>query len=384
MPSHTTSKPTGSFISYMSNLVKREGGINLAQGLPGFEPPRELLDGLAAIVHEPIHQYAPGAGDFKLIEELVEGYRTYGFKSDNFLVTCGATEALTLLFTYIQTQIEGPFSSLAFAPVYEAYGFLPTIFKSGSVNFSLEKDGSIDFERLEKTIVSESVRVIFVASPGNPYGKIFSREEFDHLIKLAHTHNIWVIIDAVYQDLYFTSKPPYIPLDQLDSKIIYTNSFSKKLCISGWRIGYIIATCDTMLKIKAIRDYTAVSSSSILQRAIGNYLGSYENGTPYIAGIRSLLKESFSLLHKTLADLNFKIAPHIDGGYFIWTELPTDLKSKDGFDFAMDLYKQQKVAVVPGENFGREAINYVRFNVAHPLSKIEQASLKIKEYFGSC
>ena len=371
-------KPDGSYISFMSNKVKAFGGINLAQGIPGFDPPKELTDILSEISNKKIHQYAPGNGNNELLDLLLHKYQTeFSFTKDDFLITQGGTEALSLLYTYFNKTLPKPFSALAFDPVYESYKYLPGIFNTDFVSFSFEEDFSIDFFKLEKSCDENKVKVIFLGSPGNPYGKIWSENEINSLLKLSKKLNIYIIIDAVYRELYFNEKP-YIPLDQFNPNLFYTNSFSKLFSITGWRIGYLIAHQDHMSKIKSIHDYTGLCTSSVLQETLVEYLKKYDFGSKYVSILRSKLTKSYNYLSGELEKLGFEV-PETKGGYFVWAKLPG--KYINGFKFAIDLYEEQKVAVIPGEHFSEKAKNYVRFNIAREKSEIDEGISRIKRFF---
>ncbi|PLX11177.1 MAG: hypothetical protein C0597_15515 [Marinilabiliales bacterium] len=371
-------KPHGSYISFMSNKVKMYGGINLAQGIPGFEPPKELTSILSEISNQSFHQYAPGNGNNELLDLLLQKYQNeFPFCTDDILITQGGTEALSLLYTYFNKMIPKPFSALAFDPVYESYKFLPGIFNTGFVSFGFENDSSVNFKELEKKCIEKNVRVIFLGSPGNPYGKIWSKEEMNTLMALCKKQNLFIVIDAVYRELYF-DKAPYLPLNQFNSNLFYTNSFSKLFSITGWRIGYLIAHQDHMQKIKSIHDYTGLCAPSVLQQAIVEYLTKFNFGKEYVSDLRNKLRESFNHLAKELQKLGFEI-PETNGGYFVWAKLPA--KYNDGFKFAIDLYDEQKVAVIPGEHFSPSATNYVRFNITHQKGEIDEGIKRIKAFF---
>lgn len=373
-------KPTGSYISFMSNKVKEFGGINLAQGIPGFEPPKELTTILSQIANDKIHQYAPGNGNNELLDLLVAKYqKEYAFTKDDFLITQGGTEALSLLYTYFNKILPKPFSALAFDPVYESYKYLPGIFSTDFVSFAFEKDASVDSEKLEQTCVNHNVKVIFLGSPGNPFGKIWTKQEMNSLIDLSKKHSVYIVLDAVYRELYFEDAP-YIPLDQFNPNLFYTNSFSKLFSITGWRIGHLIAHQEHMQKIKSIHDYTGLCAPSVLQQAIVEYLKKYNFGSQYVSDLRDKLKKSYYHLASELNKLGFEI-PETRGGYFVWAKLPKQFN--DGFKFAIDLYDEQKVAVIPGEHFSENALNYIRFNIAREKSEVDEGIKRIKKFFNN-
>lgn len=233
--------PSGSLISYMSSKVKAHGGINLAQGLPGFNPPIELLECIRNATYKKVHQYPPGTGNIRLSDYIAESLSPdLKITRNEILMTCGATEALSLLFLYLTQKIKEKFSVLSFDPAYESYSRLPKHFNIPYIPFGNIETNCIDFEALKKTINENNVKIIFVSSPGNPHGKIIPQNELDTLCQMAKELNFYIIFDAVYKELYIEKQAPQ-PFEHFGHNLFYVNSFSKLLSITGWRIGYLLA-----------------------------------------------------------------------------------------------------------------------------------------------
>jgi aspartate/methionine/tyrosine aminotransferase len=365
--------PEGSLISYMSNLVKSQGGLNLAQGIPAFEPPIELTEMLKNIAFDNVHQYAPGRGNQMLLEQMAKFYKV---PVNHFLVVNGATEAISLLFTFLKKKLENPFSVLAFHPAYESYRNLSNIFNLPFTSFPLTATNTIDFEQLGKTVKEKSVKLVLVASPGNPLGKIWTKEEMIQLVQLSEDLGFFLVLDAVYDQLYFTEQP-YFPIEKIQPNVFYVNAFSKLLSITGWRIGYVMAQPQLINEIAAIHDYTGLSSPSVLQQALAFYLDKYNFGKEYTQELREKVKANYIQMEAELTVLGFKVSP-AQGGYFIWAQLPEGFT--DGFQFAIDLYEKQKVAVIPGIHFSEKAVNYIRINIARHPYEISMGIGKIKKY----
>ncbi|BDX38488.1 aminotransferase [Tenuifilaceae bacterium CYCD] len=366
-------KPQGSYISFFSNKVKMFGGINLSQGIPGFNPPEELIDELTEISHTNIHQYAPGLGNLKLLELIAKQYQ---IETGNLLVVQGATEGLSLIYTYLLKLIGKDFSVLAFDPAYESYSKLPEIFGQPFVAFPLNDEGTFDTDGLSKAIITKNVKLIFVSSPGNPYGKIFSKAEVDTLIELSNKLGFYLVFDAVYDELYF-NEPPYIPVKSINERLFIVSSFSKSLCITGWRIGYIIHDKAHAAGLQSVHDYIGLCAPSLLQQALANYLAKNNYAKDYRFEFRKNITQSFLSLSGTLRELNFEI-PKIDGGCFIWAKLPKGFT--DGFKFASMLYQENKVAVIPGEHFSPNKVNWIRFNIARPMDEVAAAQKELVQF----
>ncbi len=378
-------RPHGSLISYFSNRVKKEGGINLAQGTPGFPPPGELLQSLKSNAeNNRLHQYAPGIGNFNLLELIRQRVSSTvtPVEADNLLIVQGATEGIFLTFFYLTTFLEPPFSALSFDPVYESYPQLAAMFRIPFEYFDFEQNLEVDFDKLEKVIKEKNVKIVFIASPGNPLGKTWNKDEMSRMITLSRRYGFYILFDAVYKDIYF-NETPFNPLVFNHEKLFYIDSFSKMLSITGWRIGYIITENEHMKKIRAIHDYVGLCAPSILQEVIAKYLSAHEYGKNYIETVRSKCKQSFAYMNKELELLDFKTA-NSRGGYFLWAQLPGKRKIwEDAFEFALLLYQEKQIGVVPGENFSKTKTDYVRMNIGTELSIIEDAASRLKTLFSN-
>jgi len=355
-------KPEGSLIAFFSRKVKKGGGINLAQGRPGFTPPQRLLEILKKNISDPdLHQYAPGNGDPLLLDALVQKYTgAVTPERKNFLVVQGATEGIFLSFFYLTTLMEKGAGVLSFDPVYESYPKLPAFMDFPFHYYDTPEDFETIYSEFRQRLRANNIKVIFVSSPGNPQGKIWKRRELELLARAAEENGAGIIFDAVYSDLYFGTTP-FNPMEMNHPNIFYVNSFSKTFSITGWRIGYIHASPEHMTKIRALHDYTGLCAPYLLQRSIAEFMGEKGEAEDYIRSIRDQCGQNIRYLTKILAAEGFRV-PSIEGGYFFWGEIPETYR--DGFAFAEELYKKQKVAVVPGINFSPVKKNHIRINCA--------------------
>jgi aspartate/methionine/tyrosine aminotransferase len=369
--------PQGSLIGFMSNKVKTSGGINLAQVIPGFEPPVALTKILSEIAAEPFHQYAAGIGNVQLRAQILERYRkNIAVDDNNLLITNGATEALSLIFHYINTITPEPFSAMAMSPVYESYRHLPSFYNRLFIEYSFDQNNPINFGNLEQTIQENNTKVLFVGSPGNPFGFVFSKRELMHLQTVCERNKCFLILDAVYHELYYEIKPEF-PIETITPYLFYVDSFSKLFSITGWRIGYFMThECHTQA-IRNIHDYTGLCASSILQEALTQYIELSDFGQAYVNELRKKLCENYIKISESLKKLDFTV-PQARGGYFVWAKLPE--KFTDGFKFAIDLYDNTGVAVVPGIHFTKHGTQFIRINIARESDEIELGLKKISEF----
>ncbi|HOK37156.1 MAG: pyridoxal phosphate-dependent aminotransferase [Bacteroidales bacterium] len=359
-------KIQGSLISYFSNLVKTKGGINLAQGIPAFQPPIELTKKLIKIASENYNQYAPGTGN-QLLRQYLDSYYKILNNENEFLITNGATEAISLTYNYLTEFLltSKEIRAASFTPAYESYIHLPKIFKHKYYSYTINDDIYFDENEFISFAKRNSINIFFVASPGNPYGKIIPKEKMQKLISLSQEIGFYMIIDAVYKDLYFT-RSAYYPIDNLPENIFYVNSFSKKLSITGWRLGYVIMNKKHFEKFSYLHDYIGLCAPSVLQQAVAEFLIE-NNPENYLENIRKKIYSNYLHASKFLEKSGFYV-PNIDGGYFIWCKLPENIENS--LDFGIKLYENYHTAIIPGQHFGQEWNNYIRINLAHEESEL--------------
>jgi len=363
-------KYSGSLISYFSNKVKQQGGINLAQGLPGFSPPEQLVTELKKSFPQSIHQYAPGYGIDELRQYAANELNSSNITKDNILITNGGTEAISLLYLYLYKQHNKDLKVLSISPVYETYSQLPNIYNNDFVEFFAEPDFSIDLNKLENTIEKNNINLFFLASPANPLGKIYDKNLILNILQICNKNNVTIVFDIVYKHL-FKDEPPFYPFDALSNKVFFADSFSKQFSITGWRLGYLVAHKSILSDIAAIHDYTGLSSPHPLQIALGSFVTKYPTvAKHYMKDLRQKITSNISMAEKSLNKAGYKCYP-ADAGFFVWAKIPEP--ETDGFDFAVNLYEKSKVAVIPGEHFGRNWKNFIRINIAHPTELLEKA-----------
>lgn len=368
----------GSLIAYMSGLVKAQGGINLAQGVPGFEPPAALLSELTTLIPQSFHQYPPGNGDPVLIESILSKYQQIrSVTPENLTILQGATEAISLVYLFLHLTHDRPLVSLAFDPVYESYLHLPRIYGDELVRMSFLSGGVIDWDHFERLVTKNKIGLVFVNSPGNPYGKIWSKSDCAKLMDLSEKHQFYILYDGVYQELYFSGAAPFNPLSMASERLFYVNSFSKLFSVTGWRIGYLIADEKYMKGIRDIHDYTGLCASSLMQRALGSFLKQSKVSDTYIQTVRSQLNQAVQSISGTLKQLGFQFdLPR--AGYFLWAQLPEGYP--DGIHFCLDLFKKKGVAMVPGIHFSPKGESFVRINYARKENEILAALESIESY----
>jgi aspartate/methionine/tyrosine aminotransferase len=262
-----------SVIREMTRLVQQEGGINLAQGFPDFDPPQELLEAAQRALAEGYNQYAITWGDPEFraaLAEKMERFQGIRYDPDRHLtVTCGATEAM--MATMLATVNPGE-EVVVFEPFYENYG--PDAALSGArlryVPLDLSRpDFPYDPRELERAF-SRNTKAIVVNTPHNPTGKVFRREELEHIADLCRHYGALAVTDEVYEHILYDGAQhvSLAALPGMAGRTVVISSMSKTYSVTGWRVGWA-AVADEALAgaIRKAHDFLTVGAPAPLQRA---------------------------------------------------------------------------------------------------------------------
>ena len=344
---------TESVIREMTRVVDARGGVNLAQGMPNFPPPRELLEAAHRAIEGDFHQYAITWGAPGLRRAIADKYaKVYGMDVDperNVTVCCGSTE--TMLSTLLAVLNPGD-EVIIFEPFYENYG--PGCIISGAepVFVPLEPpDFAFDPDRLTKAVTPRT-RAIILNSPNNPTGKVFSRAELETIATLCREHNLLAITDEIYEHVVYDGlgHTPIATLPGMAERTVTISGISKSYSVTGWRVGYAIAPAGLSVGIRRAHDFVTVGAPHPLQEAAVTALGLPD---AYYVRLREEYQARRDLLWGYVEKAGF-VAWKPRGAYYILTDVAhflTQYGVKDDTAFAMWLIENVGVATVPGSSF---------------------------------
>jgi aspartate/methionine/tyrosine aminotransferase len=344
---------TESVIREMTRVNQQYDGINLAQGMPNFRPPRALIEAAHQALDGDFHQYAITWGAPRLRHAIADKYRRfYGLPVDperEITVCCGSTE--TMLATLLAVLNPGD-EVIVFEPFYENYG--PGCIISGAepVYVPLEPpDFGFDPDRLARA-VSPRTRAIIFNSPNNPSGKVFSRVELQQIADLCLKHDLLAITDEIYEHIVYDGEDhtPIATLPGMAERTVTISGVSKSYSVTGWRVGYAIASPELTLGIRRAHDFITVGAPHPLQEAAVTALGL---PAAYYDELRRGYQARRDLLLGAVERAGF-VAWKPRGAYYILTDVAHFLPRhgcRDDHEFAMFLVKEVGVATVPGSSF---------------------------------
>ena len=369
---------TDSVIRRMTRISDEYGAINLSQGFPDFDPPKEIMAALARAAYAGPHQYSItfGAENFRQALARKQG-KAIGRTIDpetEIVVTCGGTEAMMCAMMTICNPGD---KVMVFSPFYENYGADAILSGADPIYIPLvPPEYTFDIALVEKGF-QEGTKAIIVCNPSNPCGKVFSREELTAIGELAVKYDAFVVTDEVYEHMVYE---PYrhtcmASLPGMYDHTITCNSLSKTYSITGWRLGYLIGPAEVVEAAKKVHDFLTVGAAAPLQEAAVVGLNFPDS---YYEELKELYtqKRDYFLAGLDRIGLSHNVP---QGTYFVLIDIQKflDLPKFAGYtdlEFCEWMIKHIGVAAVPGSSFFKEEVNHlIRLHFAREKETIDEA-----------
>lgn len=376
---------TDSVIRRMTRISNKYGAVNLSQGFPDFDPPKEILDRLAEVAHEDYHQYSITWGAQNFREALVAKQTHYMGRAidpdSEIVVTCGSTEAM---MTAMMTVTNPGDKVVIFSPFYENYGADTILSGAEPIYVPLTPPAfNFDPEMLEDAF-RQHPKALILCNPSNPCGKVFTRAELENIAALAKKYDVYVITDEVYEHIVYAphTHTYFATLPGMWERTISCSSLSKTYSVTGWRLGYVIAPAPIIERAKKVHDFLTVGAAAPLQEAV---IPGLKFGQDYYDDLLQKYTHKRDLFCKGLDDLGL-VHNIPQGAYYVMLDI-----SAFGYDsdlqFCEDLAAKVGVGAVPGSSFFREPVNHlIRFHFAkkddtlnEALNRLETLREKIPE-----
>lgn len=370
--SNRTAGFTDSVIRRMTRISNKYGAVNLSQGFPDFDPPKEILDRLAEVTKENFHQYSItwGAQNFREAVARKQS-KLMGFDIDpnsEIVVTCGSTEAMMAAMMSVVNPGE---KVIIFSPFYENYGADTILSGAEPIYVPLvPPEFSFDVDVLENAF-KQNPKAIILCNPSNPCGKVFTLEELKIIADFAEKYDTFVITDEVYEHIvYEPYKHIYFAsLSGMRERTISCSSLSKTYSITGWRLGYCIAPPEITDTIRKVHDFLTVGAAAPLQEAAVTGLNF---GYDYYKALQDKYTHMRNLFIKGLDDVGL-VHTVPQGAYYILVDI-SEFGYDSDLDFCEKLAEKVGVGAVPGSSFFREPENrYIRFHYAKKDETLNEA-----------
>jgi aspartate/methionine/tyrosine aminotransferase len=302
----------------MSRLAAERGAINLGQGFPDDDGPRDILEAAARATLEGPNQYPPMRGLMPLREAVAAHYRTYQNvdldPAREVTITSGATEAIAAaLLAFIEPGDE----VVLFEPFYDAY--LPMVRRAGGVPRIVRLEPP--HWRLEREAIaaafSAKTRVVVINTPLNPSASVMSRDELATLAELCRAHNAICVSDEVWEELTFDGVRHVSMLELMRERTLKIGSAGKMFSLTGWKVGFACGAPALMDQFAKAHQFLTFTTPPNLQRAVAYALS---KECSYFDAMRAGFQRSRDRLVTALEGEGFVTLP-AKGAYFVNIDL---------------------------------------------------------------
>jgi aspartate/methionine/tyrosine aminotransferase len=382
--SQITKKFTESVIREMTRVCMAEGGINLAQGFPDFDPPSEIKLAAIEAIGAGRNQYSITYGEPDFREAIAAKALRYNQidydPAAEITVTCGATEAM---IATLKALVNPTDEIIIFEPYYENYG--PDAILSGAQPRYVmlrPPDWTYDPSELSGAF-SPKTKAIIINTPNNPTGKVFSRVELEEIARLCIQWDCLAITDEIYEHIIYDNQKhiSIASLEGMADRTVTINSLSKTYSVTGWRVGWALARANITNRIRKVHDFLTVGAPTPFQKAGVCALNLQE---AYYAMLCDRYTQARNRLCEALMDAGFNLVPP-RGAYYIMADADRliDHFGGDGaYSFSLKLIHLAGVATVPGTAFYHTAEmgnRQVRFCFAKSQATLDEICLRLNK-----
>ena len=388
-----TSKLVGfgtTIFAEMSALAVETGAINLGQGFPDTDGPREVLDAAVDAIHGGVNQYPPGPGSAELRAAVAEHQRRfYALEhdpADQVVITAGATEAIA---GALLGMLDAGDEVVVFEPMYDSYAASIALAGARSVPVLLAPDAAgrftFDADAL-RSAVSSRTKLLLLNTPHNPTGKVFYRDELSIIADVAIERDLIVITDEVYEHLVFDGHEhiPLATLPGMSERTLTISSGGKTFRTTGWKIGWMSGPAPLVAAARTAKQFLTYTNGAPFQPAIAAGLAL---GDGYFRDIAGELQLARDHLVAGLRSAGFTTYVP-EATYFVNVdvrEAAARVGAPDtGAAFCRDLPLRCGVVAIPNEVFyarpeyGR---HLVRFACCKRIEVIDEAARRLEEAF---
>lgn len=359
--------------------------IDLGMGNPDLPTPQGIIDKLCEAVQDPrTHRYSSSKGIPGLRKAQANYYaRRFGVKLNpdtQVVATLGSKEG----FANMAQAITAPGDVvLCPDPTYpiHSFGFIMSGGVIRSINAEPDDNFLIALERGVKHSTPSPIAMI-LNFPSNPTAHVASLDFYKEVVAFARKHNIIILSDLAYSEIYFDENNPPPSVLQVEGAMdvaVEFTSMSKSFSMAGWRMGFAVGNerlIAALTRVKSYLDYGAFTPIQVAATAALNGDGSD------IAYVRNVYKTRRDVLVESFARAGWVI-PSPEATMFAWVPIPERYRSMGSLGFSKLLIEKADVAVAPGLGFGEHGDEFVRIALVENEHRIRQAARNIKRFLGN-
>lgn len=372
-----------SLVRSLFNEAKKYGDvIDFTLGDPDVQPHKAIKDAACEAIQQGKTRYSQNAGLLELRKNISSYYERKEGLSYNpeteVIATVGAMEGLYLALI---SMLNPGDEVIIPAPYYVNYTQMVRMCHAVPVIIDNPKraDLSFDVSDIEKAITPKT-RAIMINTPSNPSGRIIPQDKIAGIAELAKKHDLVVISDEVYKCLIYDNHPfrSIVAIDGMRERTILINSLSKEFCMTGYRIGYVLAPKEIIAAMTKLQENVAACAPLPSQYAAIKALSGEED---YSENMVNIFTERRNVLYEGLSKIEKFIVKAPEATFYMMVDISKT--GMDSIDFCYALLRGAHVAAVPGVTYGQCCNHYIRIAFTLDTEKIKEGVHRITEFVNS-
>jgi len=360
--------------------ARGEDVIDLGMGNPDGAPPRHVIDKLAEVAAKPTaHRYSASRG-IPGLRKAQAGYYKRRFNVDldpetEVIVCLGSKEGLANLAQAITAPGDVVLAPNPSYPIH-SFGF---IIAGAAIRSIPAAPGDAFFERLESAMryTVPRPKALVIGYPSNPTAYVADLAFYERLVAFACEHELIVISDLAYAEIYFGDEPTPSILQVAGAKNVAVEftSMSKTYSMAGWRMGFAVGNARLIAALGRVKSYLDYGAFTPIQAAACAALNGPQD---IVAANRALYKKRRDVLVESFGRAGWEIPPP-EASMFAWARIPERFHNLGSMEFAKKLLIDAHVAVAPGVGFGEEGEGFVRIALVENEQRLRQAARGVKK-----
>lgn len=349
-----------------------DGVFRLHFGESNMPTPQYLKEAAYQAMNEGYTFYTENAGLPSLREALADKYNELHQvdlnPSNEIVVTASGVQALNVS---IRCVIDPGDEAIVLTPNWPNASAIVSLFGGHPREIPLAWNGArfeIDFDALE-TALTPNTKLLVYASPSNPLGWVANTTVQQALLDFCRSNKLWLLADEVYERIYYSGPvaPSILRLCNRDDAVIVVQSFSKSYCMTGWRLGWLVARQDLAKKATQLNEFIVSHAPSMVQRTGEVAL---KQGDPEVGSMVDSLQKRVRFCFEALQSTKSVMVAEPEGAFYLFPRIDG---VTDSYSFALTLLKETKVSVAPGVAFGNGGEGSVRICCAADSSVLKPA-----------
>ena len=373
-------KPSG-IRRFFDIAAEMDHVISLGVGEPDFKTPWAIRQEAIRTLVKGKTWYTANAGLAELREEIARYLKdSVGVEycpKNQILVSVGGSEAIDLCVRALvkpgdEVLIPEP-SFVCYDPIVQLAGGTPV-----SIETKVENQFRLTPEELEEKITPRT-KLLVLPYPNNPTGAVMKREHLEAIAPVIQRHDLLVLSDEIYSELTYSGKHVSIAsLPGMDQRTVVINGFSKSFAMTGWRLGFAAGPAPILQLMVKIHQYAIMSAPTMSQYAAVEALRHCRSSV-------AEMREEYNLRRRFLVDALNKMGLDCfepEGAFYVFPSITSTGMTSE--EFCETLLQKERVAVVPGDAFGKSGEGHVRISYSYSINYLKEALKRIQRFVRQC